>query len=490
MYILLEQDNLTIKENSIFDASDELERGKSETNKNNFNTLNVYQKQDTDSPKWGMVSSIMQYLTTDKHDNVHKSINTDQSNFESDGANKSYIPLQSIHNDAVLFLRNQESFLMNIKLHDLKKVHQKYLENGDKRLTETRNQILNIFNELNQNCIALNEIYISEKLSKKDKCNLFQEWIIRKSSLNQKMSKIINESDEGKTYKMLLEKSDKIDDRIEKLEFELQILKNQQKLISQQISETKSLLDIKLNIYNNDIEILSSKENTEIELMNQEKQLTLKPSSDSIVFNDLQTQVKGIEHLIHITEKAKIKYEESATYLTDIFKTLKQMEDALYIFIKENKTEQLETILKHNREYLIQRLNEIKPLKLMEIESIIKNELSALEKAMVILNIPGSNFQHSPTPKYASSFDASNDSTEDYQNISSLDNISIVSSNKQTLQLLPNKIDKSSTAPPVTSVNVSLNNNNKSSKYGVDTTVSKYDQLINEIRNSKGDKTD
>lgn len=456
----------------------------------NSNDSKLHNETPKDSKIWPLLSSVFQYLNiedNEEHDNKNNKNNDDIDNkMEDNTNNQEYIPMLPIHNDPIQFLKNQQNLLLYDKLPNLIQLHSKYLQSGDNHLLNTRKEILNSISELDKSLDALNEIYLSEKNSKSNKYNLFNNWIVKKSNLNDKIIDIKNNSDEGKTLKSLNSKSIKISDKIIKLENELKLLKLQKKLINHQVLETQSLLDIKLNNLNNDLDSLINNENIEINLLFKENQINSINLSDVEVTENLKNQISSIDNLINNSKNLKLKFSQSKIYLSDIFDTLNKMEISIKNLINESKSDKLGPLLLSNRSYLLERLNQIKLLQFNDIEIIILNELIAIEKALSILNID--------LPIINSNDDInilniSNDSTDYYTNSNSFDNLSIIS-NKQSLQF-NNKI---SVSPPKAQLFTTTASTNIS-KFTDDSNnfnnrTSKYDNLIKGIKLSKGDKVE
>lgn len=455
---------------------------------------------DTQESKtlWPTLASMLQYLAVDEKKD---GLSTEGPNAVPNTTETAFIPMLPIHNDPVQFLKNQENVLLHDRLPKLIELHRRCLQSGDKHLATARKEIVMSIQELNKNYEALNEIYLSEKYSKLDKYGMFVDWIKNKSSVNSKIAAITNNSNEGQTYKSLLHKSDQITDKINSLEKELQNLKNQKKLICHQLLETKSLLEIKLNIYNDELDTVTQKEKTEIDLMFKEAQIRSNKYSDVEVSENLKSQINSLDILIDTSSSMQSKFEQSQAYLWDIFDTLDKMENSVKTFIEESKTEQLEPLLLSNRTYLMERLSQCKSLHLTDAEVIITNELKAIEKALSILNIdiPESSIgKENDHAAEVSSLNISGDSTEYYPIVSSLDNISMVSSNKQSLQI-SNKQKSLSISPPATFVNVTptmattATTTANAAKIGlgaVSNKTSKYDNLVKGIKISKGGKAE
>lgn len=448
-----------------------------------------------------MISDLLQYFNIDKNpDNFH---NDETNATQSSGT--SYIPMLPIHNDPIQFLRNQEMALLEGRLPKLVDHHQKCLQSGDKNLIDSRMEILRLMQELVQSYDALNEIYLSEKYSKLAKYEMFVDWMDKKSGIANEINVITNNSHEGQTYKTLLVKSDQLSNQISKLESELKTLKNQKRLISHQILETKSLLDIKLNGLNDDLETLNETEKLEIDLMFKEKQIRSDSLSDKEVSDSLNSHINSLNLLINTTSETRSKFDQSKAYLSDVFDTLQKMEKSIKVFIQEMKTDNLGPLLLSNRDYLVNRLSEVKQLGLRNIETIIINELKAIEKALTILKI---DIPKSPMPDRDNGKDRfhestssnvskeTNESSDYYPNMSSFDNISIVSSNRQSLHISNNKQNSVSASPPKVSETTTIavgssNTNPGNSNLGFFSNKNpKYKNLMNGIKNSKGEKTD
>jgi hypothetical protein len=467
-----------------FNNSPQLEEG---WNTTTTETLDQEEK----SFAWPMFSSILQLITNDKRPNsnnntAHNLQFTDNIAIESQ--ENAYIPMLPIHNDPVRFLKNQEDVLLLDRFPKLTLSHKKYLQLGDGHLAYTRSEIIHLLKELSNNYEALGEIYVSEKYSKLSKYELFNDWISKKSDINNKIEEIISKSSEGQTYKSLMKKSQHLDDEIDKLEKQLIIAKNKKKLVNQQIMETKSLMDIKLNVHNADLENIIQNEETEILLMFKEKQIKSDKYTDVEVSSNLKLQMESLDLLIDQTLESKLKFEQAFNYLADIFDTLNKMETSISTFLQESKIEQIEPILLSNRIYLRSRLNQAKELNFSIVEKIIDNEIKAIEKAMSILNITIPEDEISGTGQVdPSSLNFSNDSI-DYHHHSSSDNFSIVNPSKQALQLGNAKAASLSTSPPITTT-VTTTANVGGMGFKTDK-INKYNLLLNEIKNTKCDKTE
>lgn len=450
------------------------------------------------SKLWPTLSSMLQYLAVDpKEESPLGEVAAVQIANTTDHA---FIPILPIHNDPVQFLKNQENILLHDRLPRLIELHSRYLQSGDKHLASARREIVLSIQELNQNYEALSEIYLSEKYSKLGKYETFIDWINKKSSVKEKITDITKNSNEGQTYKSLLLKSNQVTDKINKLEQELKNLKNQKKLISHQLLETKSLLEIKLNIHSDELEALDQKERVEIDLMFKENQIRSNKLSDVEVSDNLKSQINSLDMLIDSSSGMQSKFEQSQAYLSDIFDTLEKMESSIKVFIEEMKTDQLEPLLISNREYLLERLSQSKTLHLSDVEVIIANELKAIEKALSILNIEIPEVAASKENDHTAdvnSLNISGDSTEYYPNINSLDNVSLVSSNKQSLQI-NNKQKQLSISPPATFVNMTPTlattattaNATKLGLGQISSKSSKYDNLVKGFKYSKGGKAE
>lgn len=475
---------------------------------NNYNS-----NEDTDinlqeDSTWPMFSSILQLLTNDKKNRNNTSSNdiqfTDNIPNRDRELNTGFIPMSSNHIDPIQFLKNQEYVLLFDKIPKLTTLHEKYTQSGDNQLASTRAAITQILKELNNSYEALNEIYISEKYSKLSKYQLFIDWINKRSQINGTIEDITSESSEGQTYKLLLKKSRQIDADIDELEGKLSDLKIKKQLIHHQLLETKSLLDIKLNIHNDDLENLIQLENNEINLLFKEKQIRSNNFADNEVSDILKSQINSLDSLIDQTLESKLKFEQSFNYLSDIFQTLNKMENSINTFIQESKVDQLEPILVTNRSYLHSRLKEIDELNFKYVEIIINNEIKAIEKAMKILNISipilevnkkDKDQNNKSNDNKSSSINPSPDST-DYYHSSSLDNISLQlgtnnGNNKQnSLSTSPPNISTKSSTTVTTTTNITTNITGIGFKSNNNSKGNKYNLLLNEIKNSKGEKTD
>lgn len=437
---------------------------------------------------WPTLSSMFQKLNTDSTDKFS------ETQLVENTTDNAFIPMLPIHNDPVHFLKNQETYLLHDRLPNLITMHSMYLQNGDSNLSSNRQQILNSLNDLSKNYEALNEIYFSEKYSKLSKYELFIDWINKKSNINNKIDQITNDSSEGQTYKTLLSKSNQITSRIAMLEEELKILKNQNKLISHQLLETKSLLDIKLNMHNDELENLERKEKTEIDLMFKENQIRSNKYSDVEVSDNLKIQINALDSLIDNSTNMKEQFEKSEAYLSDVFDTLDKMEKSIQLFIEANKTDRLESLLTSSRLYLLERLKQAQYLQLNDVTTIITDEIRTIEKAMVLLNIEFTESSilkdNSDNTDDINSLNLSNDSTDYYPNISSMDNISVASSNKQSLQVGKSPPQQSQNLFNATPTTATTTRNVSATKTTNKFANSKYDTLIKGIKISKGDKAE
>lgn len=489
-----------MKTDSTFEMSPQLESGQNPgiLERAHGGGTNTDDSDARGSKLWPTLSSMLQYLAVDPKE--ESPLVEGPATEIANTTDHAFIPMLPIHNDPVQFLKNQENMLLHDRLPRLIELHSRYLHSGDKHLATARREIVLSIQELNQNCEALGEIYLSEKYSKLGKYETFIDWINKKSSVKEKIADITNNSNEGQTYKSLLLKSDQVTNKINRLEQELKILKNQRKLISHQLLETKSLLEIKLNIHNDELEALDQKEKTEIDLMFKEDQIRSNKCTDVEVSDNLKSQISMLDLLIDKSSDMQSKFEQSQAYLSDIFDNLEKMETSVKTFIEEMKTDQLEPLLISNREYLLERLSQSKALHLADVEVIITNEMKAIEKALSILNIDIPEATASKENDHiadVNSLNVSGDSTEYYLNVNSLDNVSLVSSNKQSLQI-NNKQKPISNSPPATFVNVTPTlattvttaNATKLGLGQISNKSSKYDNLVKGIKYSKGGKAE
>lgn len=469
------------------------------------------------SNTWSMVSSLVHYIAADSRnkgakdtsgmdparadtpvENVDGKNNATPAPGPAGHASNSYIPMLLIHSDPVRFLKREGEALLQNELPKLTELHKQYLQSGDTLLGSVRIELLQLLGQITNNYNALNEIYFSEKNSKKSKLALFNAWIDRKSAINNTIKDILENSPEGQTYTSLLIKSDKIADRIKELENELASLKKTKRLVDHQVLETKSLLDIKLNQSNDSLELLENQEKEEITLLFKEKQIKSDGCSDIDVSNALKSQINDLDTIITSTSRSELRFKEFGIYLNDIFNTLDQMEESIRVFLQESKLDKIEPILVSNRNYLIDRIKLIKRLDMSFAHQIVTDELKAIEKAMSLLNMGISQSD----PQADDFLHLSNDSLDYYQNVpaelSSTDD-----SNKISLHLSSNDCAHSnhnnnhsiSVSPPkVTTATTTTNINIQGFKSNNTTTTkskgNKYNLVLSEIKNAKGDKTD
>lgn len=417
---------------------------------------------------WPTVSSIMDLFNQEKISHIENT------------------SLSPAHAEPIIFLQRQQQILLYDRLPQLVKLHGQYLQSGDPKLSQTRNEILNLISEMNENFTAINELYSSEKYFSLNKYQQFRNWINDKSKLNDKISQITLNSKEGKMYTSLEENLIKLDNEIFNLEAQLKILKKKKKLLNVQFLETKSLLDIKLNSTNDELESLSIMEKEEINLMFKTQQIDSPNLTDLEVSSKLKQRLDFFDNLIKINLNSMDNFKNSSLYLSNIFTTLENMESTIQTFLLENNIPQLEKTLITSRIYLKDSIKDARSFNLSPIQTLILNELDAIEKAMKLLNI---EIQPDETEDLFEKTEPNiyNDNSDNHYE-SSNENIQLVNATKQSLQI-QNRI---STSPPgITNTNavvIPKSSIKKNLKFKPDT--NKYDLLLSEIKTSKGNKTD
>ncbi|KGK39309.1 hypothetical protein JL09_g1569 [Pichia kudriavzevii] len=427
----------------------------------------------------------MQYVTmkkrnleaTTESEDSHERLLGDKSNATG------FIPMLPMHNDTILFLKGQAEMILHKSLPQLVDSHEKYIKSGNNLLDVTRKEIIRMLGELSRTYDALGEIYQSEKKSKLEKYDMFLVWIKRKHDINQDINEIIDSSPEGETYSSLLKESKELSYEIDRMERELLHLRKKRKLVNQQLLETKSLLDIKLNKHYNELETLEQKE---------------------VSLKKLKTQITSLDTLISKTADTQLMFDQAEAYFTDIFEVIKKMENSIQTFINESKLDNIGHVLSTNRDYLIERYAAIVKIEMPGIAIIMKNEIKAIEKAMSILNINfvAYNFDSSSKDFALSQLKLSEDSTEYYPSIPA-SNTPPSDSNKRFNSTSKSKTLAGSPPPVITAATTTTTTTtatttaaSKPSKSNLNimgfksAKVNKYNQLLNEIKSSKGEKTD
>ena len=452
---------------------------------------------------WPMLSSIVNMLTSDRN---HQSINTaiENTDLNMSSIDNEATILSSHHIDPVNFLISQQENLLGTVLPSLAKLYQKYSETGDKHLNSARKKVLDLIREVAQSYDALIEIYQSEKRSFEEKYHLFHDWMEKRNEIQRKISQIEVDSPEGKTYTSLLSVSEEVNNEIHTLEERLSLLRKKKKLINHQLLETKSLMDVKLNHHYNDLEILEGQEADEINHLFKEKVINSKSLSDTQVTKKIKLQVGMFDSLVANVSDSKLRIEQANIYLSDIFHSLHNMEVSIKTLLQEGKIDQVSRQLLNTHAFLVERLNLLKHLKLTHIEAIVKNEVTAIERALAMLDIPVPDRNitvtaTTPNDKQEQLEDSNNnspnlsgDSTE-YHYVSSLDNISILNANKPTIQFNKTSISRPGAAKTTTNATTTITATPTTSSKSTHKNKSrslKYDLILTEMKNAKGGKTD
>lgn len=395
--------------------------------------------------------------------------------------NNTVLPSTSRFHDLVLYLKNQENELINHKLQMLVNRHERYLTEGDRRLSENRVEIMTLIDTVSTGYDSLTEIYQSILNEKSLKYETYNNWEVQKTFLENTIHAIINESPEGCNYKELLETSAHMGQEIKQLEAKLSLLKQKKKLVDQQLLETNSLVDIKLNKYKDELDTLLNNEATETRLLFKEKQL----NSEYLTGNEVELALEGdilkLKIIMDETSYKKIQFQGFESSLKDVFKTLSTMEYSMSVVLRENRSEQLQALLTSTRSYLIERLNSMKEYRIGICEKLVIDEIKAIEKGMNLLNIP---ILHDLNASRESTL--SSDSTEYYNITESL--LSQEEPKRKAISVSPPKTlftEITATSTTATATATFAN------KPGFGSSKAKeYDNLIKEIKNAKGDKKD
>ncbi|KAG7698044.1 hypothetical protein KL915_001761 [Ogataea haglerorum] len=293
------------------------------------------------------------------------------------------VPSMGLVDDPLHYLKNQEIVVTSRLLATIDK-HRASLQKGSRRVGRTRELLLNLFSELNQISQAMKEIYTTEQHNKIAVLTDFEHWEAKRTKIVDRIDEIENRTSEGAAYKSLLAESDRIGTEIEQLEHKLRALRAKQKQVNQQLRESKSLLDIKLNAYYESLSQIEAQEFNEIEKLlpvkGGDKQLN--PAS---IIENYSLQLRALADMVHTAEARELSFHECCVYLEDVFGTLGSLEAALQRIIADTVPEKTELLLKElaaARRTLEQRKQQAAQSKLGFIEAIIGDEITAIENAV------------------------------------------------------------------------------------------------------------
>ncbi|KAG7775884.1 hypothetical protein KL930_001706 [Ogataea haglerorum] len=293
------------------------------------------------------------------------------------------VPSMGLVDDPLHYLKNQEIVVTSRLLATIDK-HRASLQKGSRRVGRTRELLLNLFSELNQISQAMKEIYTTEQHNKIAVLTDFEHWEAKRTKIVDRIDEIENRTSEGAAYKSLLAESDRIGTEIEQLEHKLRALRAKQKQVNQQLRESKSLLDIKLNAYYESLSQIEAQEFNEIEKLlpvkGGDKQLN--PAS---IIENYSLQLRALADMVHTAEARELSFHECCVYLEDVFGTLGSLEAALQKIIADTVPEKTELLLKElaaARRTLEQRRQQAAQSKLGFIEAIIGDEITAIENAV------------------------------------------------------------------------------------------------------------
>lgn len=289
---------------------------------------------------------------------------------------------------------------------------------------QRRGDIIQLIKELQQTYTALVEICSVENKSQSRHLDKLSELQDEHSTLTSKINWFENESSESQTLRVLHGKMENLEDEIDQLEQKLAALKQQRRLITTQVQETESLLEIKCSKYNNALEYMEENINDVIKNIVGLKLVPVKPSLNvadirkskndepsiskynaPMLINVLQNQITNIGKFKRDTENNKKSIEEGLAYLSDIFKNVNTMEDDVEAIATEiarnsgNKSlnESMKLTLLRSKSYLETRKEEVNALStgntqiLAYVKRITKGELNMVNAALDIVNSNGEN---------------------------------------------------------------------------------------------------
>ncbi|KAG7910514.1 hypothetical protein KL907_001405 [Ogataea polymorpha] len=293
------------------------------------------------------------------------------------------VPSMGLVDDPLHYLKNQEIVVTARLLATIDK-HRTSLHKGSRRVGRTRETLLHLFSELSQINQAMKEIYTTEQHNKSAVLTNFEHWEAKRTKIVDRIDEIENRTSEGAAYKTLLAESDRIGKEIEQLEHKLRALRTKQKQVNQQLRESKSLLDIKLNAYYESLSQIEAQEFNEIEKLLPVKGADKQLNPASIIEN-YNLQLRALADMVHAAEAKEVSFHECCVYLEDVFESLGSLEAALQKIIADTVPEKTELLLKELAaalRTLQQRKQQAAQSKLGYIEAIIGDEITAIENAV------------------------------------------------------------------------------------------------------------
>ncbi|ODV84732.1 hypothetical protein CANARDRAFT_28878 [[Candida] arabinofermentans NRRL YB-2248] len=300
------------------------------------------------------------------------------------------IPSMGLVDDPLHFLKNREIILLD-KLNLLIQKHRSSLISGSKKVYNIRTRLLDIFVQMNQVYQAMKEIYTTEKLTKLSIHHSFSKWEDKRIKLLKKIDEIENGTSEGITYKKLLSESNTINNEIIELEEKLKTMKRKQKFIDQQLKESKSLLDVRLNSYYETLSQVESIEFQEMESLQSTRTLQKQLNPTAIIEN-LDLQLDALNDMVKVSNLKELNLKETSIYLSDVFDNLSRLEENLKLILSdtsnssENKAEILLKNLRDIEFYMEDRLAQISSLNFDFVKIILVDELNAVKRAISILS--------------------------------------------------------------------------------------------------------
>ncbi|VEU19970.1 DEKNAAC100492 [Brettanomyces naardenensis] len=299
------------------------------------------------------------------------------------------VPYLDVFNDPLHFLNKQEASHKQ-RLQQLEGIHEKSLSSGSNNVNATRREILSILNDLSQGRQAMREIYTKNSSEKKAELERLSERESKKKELLHTIAAIETNSSEGRTYKILLDKVGEVDTQIAELEAKLDNFKNQRRLISQELMETRSLLDAKVNAYVEVLKRLEISENSEIATLLRNDWPPRNPISRASAIENLRLQIEAINDIVDSSKEEEARYRDSFIYLSDVFDMLMKLEKTLGTFIQEGKSDMIANALLNTRDYLLERLLECESFHMDLIKPIISGEYSTIVEALKLVGIESS----------------------------------------------------------------------------------------------------
>lgn len=298
------------------------------------------------------------------------------------------------------FLRQKENDQRQ-QLTRLIEIHRDNLSNG-KSVNVSRQELLALLDSLAQGHQAMIEIYTTGRTSKIAQMNHFMNMEKNKQALLAKADTLRSQSNEGKSYSVLQAKVNDIDAKISVLEEQLTRLRNQRRLVGQELAQAKSLLDAKTHGYTDTLQELKSREFNEINTLHHRGIVPNVATTASAVTENLKLQAAADEDIIKETTNAQLKLHDSHVYLSHVFETLTKVEKSLGTLMGEDKTPQIITELSDARDVLMDKADQCDRFHMELIKPIINAELDTLIKALQILGVETSvesSFENVSTPE-------------------------------------------------------------------------------------------